>query len=43
MSKLTDVKNEKPGAGILGEILRRHWMEIKIVEYVLCIHEYNVE
>lgn len=43
MSKLTNVKNEKPGRGVLGEKLRRHWMEIEIVEYLLYIHEYNVE
>ena len=59
ISKLTGGKNEKPRRGALHEKLRlnlyfanrKHWMEIKIIEYVICrleafsleLHIYNVQ
>ena len=47
ISKLTGGKNEKPRRGTLHEklwldlyfVYRKHWMEIKIIEYVICWKE----
>ena len=47
ISKLTCGKNEKPRLGVLHEklqldlyfVYRKHWMEIKVTEYVICRQE----
>ena len=47
ISKLTGGKNEKPRRGALLEkllldlyfVYRKNWMEIKIIEYVICWQE----